>query len=169
MNKRRINVSHLDLSEFQLSFNQQIQFRVFPKQMQVHGHCDDFEQVRRRSVNVDNLLKWAASIEHISVLILDNCDSVLNQWHDEFQDFLLELLKYSKENLKIIITSQRKISFVNHFIAVEVTEFSEKESLSLIRVLQPQLSDHIQNEIAELVGNCPLAIKVALVLLQTNY
>ncbi len=167
LNEKGIKVNYVDLSEFQLSFDQKFQFNIYTKEIQIQDHCKNLEKFLKRSVNVDNLLKWAVSIEHTSVLVLDNCDLVLNYWHDDFQDFLLELFKYSKENLKVIITSQRKISFANHFIAVEVTEFNEEESLSLIRVLQPQLSYHIQNEIAELVGNCPLAIKVALVLLQT--
>ena len=166
MNKKGVSVSYVDLSEFRLSFEQQPHARSHVRGVQIHG--DNFgKRLLGRSVNGDHLLNWAATIENISILIFDNCDPVLNKWHDEFQEFILDLRKSSRNNLKVIITSQLKISFVDHFTDIEVLELSDKDSKSLISVLRPNLNHHLQTEIVELVGNCPLAIKVAVMLLKT--
>ena len=166
MSKKGVSVSYVDLSEFRLSFEQQPHARSHVRGVQIHG--DNFgKRLLGRSVNSDHLLNWAATIENISILIFDNCDPVLNKWHDEFQEFILDLRKSSRNNLKVIITSQLKISFVDHFTDIEVLELSDKDSKSLISVLRPNLNHHLQTEIVELVGNCPLAIKVAVMLLKT--
>ncbi len=158
-----ITVNYVDLSEFRISFEQQPHFRSHARALQISGN---FEKSLGRTVNSDYLLNWAAVITDVSVLIFDNCDLVLNKWHDEFQEFVLDLKRFSKDNLKVVITSQRKISFISHFIAFEVSELSEKDSKSLLSVLHPNLENYFQNEIVELVGNCPLAIKVAVMLLK---
>ena len=169
MSTKGIGVSYVDLSEFKLSFEQKPHLKRLVRGVQTYNcYSGDFEKhLLGRSVNGDYLLNWAASIAEHSILIFDNCDLVLNEWHDEFQEFILDLRKSSKDNLKVIITSQLKISFADYFSDIEVLELSEKDSKSLISVLQPNLSHHLQNEIVELVGNCPLAIKVAVMLLKT--
>lgn len=164
-NNKGINVHYVDLNEFRLSFEGQVQFNSDARDLQLHSGKSEKET--SRTVNGDHLLNWASGIEGITILVLDNCDSVLNESQDKFQELLLSLKKSSRGNLKIVITSQKKISFVDNFKAFEVTELSEKEAKSLFDELHQDISDQHKTKIAELVGNCPLAIKVAAVLLKT--
>ena len=171
-----VTVNYIDLFEFKLSFQQhQVHSSFFHqfsnRELQsylVEGYTEN-STAKVRTLNFNLLLSWAKSLSGKSILVMDNCDQVLHNWHDEFQDFVWDMQKVSKpkSDLKIIITSQRKISFVSNFAAFEVSELSKMDSKLLISKIQPSLlSESIQIELTEVVGNCPLAIKVVVMLLR---
>ncbi len=157
MNKKKISVHYVDLSEFQLSLDQQTKSRS------AHSKIDSFDSTLSKTVNGENLLKWAFKIKKYSILVLDNCDSVFEIWNEDFQKFVLDLRKASHDNLRVIITSQTKLSFPDYFNAVEITQLSRNESLSLIQTLKPDIQN---SEIIASLVNSPLLINVVVAMLK---
>ena len=160
-------VNDIDLSEFGISFEQTSNYVRPRSEVQPHRlETTSTVTKMKKTVNVAHLISWAENILSPTVLILDNCDIVLNQCQDKFQEFIGDLVKSSSRRLTILITSQVRISFLDHFSSYGISELPLRDSYSLIAKLNPTISKEIQAEIAEHVGNCPLAIKVIVMLLK---
>lgn len=173
---KELPVNYIDVSEYGLSFQQQ-----FPSNGDTNRGSDVEVYIKRSSLSATvsestvkkaligaHLTEWAKYISVPTILILDNCDSLVHRSQDEFQRFILNLLRVSSQNLRILMTSQVKVSFLDHFSSYFVSELEPNDSYSLITNLSESVvvPKHTQIKLAELVGNCPLAIKVLVMLLR---
>ena len=173
MLKQRIPVNYFDLNELTITFEPSLTEDDYHSNQGSNANVQPF--VRRslstgrayqKTVNSHHLLQWAKNITRPSILILDNCDSVYNKWQEEFQEFVMDLIEESSQQLTILITSQVEILFVENFGVHKISELSQEASYTLISQLYPPIELVAQAELAKLVGNCPLAIKVILNLLK---
>ena len=117
------------------------------------------------------LLRWAKLIKNCTVLLLDNCDKILHECREEFHDVIQLMQHISQKKLKIIITSQERIKFLEASYPASVGELSPSASVKLLQELTRthgfnQVTAADGEELASLVGNCPLALKVTAMLLR---
>ena len=112
------------------------------------------------------LREWAQSIVNKTLLLLDNCDSILvnNDEREDFLKLLEDLIDLSQFNLKILVTSQVEIKLVDNFIPVHLEGLHPNDSVKLLNELVEGYGAHFEGQdaerIAELVENFPLALKV---------
>lgn len=121
--------------------------------------------------NWAELLKWAKLIETHTILLLDNCDKILHERREEFHNVIQLMQQFSQNKMKIIITSQERIKFLEASYASSVSELSPNASVKLLQELAHthgfnQVTTAEGEELASLVGNCPLALKVTAMLLR---
>ena len=110
-----------------------------------------------------NLCEWSQSLKQQSVLILDNCDHILeSEKRTEFVRVISDHLEQgSTNNLSIIITSQEKLQFTSRtFKSWLVRELTKDSSMALLHYYVPQLSVEYAANFSRAVGGCPLALKV---------
>lgn len=108
--------------------------------------------------------KWAQSIVNKTLLLLDNCDRILNDNHEDFLGLLEDVIKLSNYNLKILLTSQVEIKLVDNFIPIHLEGLHPSDSVKLLNELIQDYGALLEvqeaERIAELVENFPLALKV---------
>ncbi len=120
------------------------------------------------------LIQWAGTIDmYKHVLILDNCDGVLTgAQKDRFYQMINVLFqKLGYRHLSVVVTSQTKVSFVKQRTEqYYVSALSKQASLQLLLSSAPEW--HITQEdgetIADLVGNCPLALQILCVAIRQS-
>ena len=113
------------------------------------------------------LLNWAKLIKNHTVLLLDNCDQILHERKDEFHNVIQQMQQFSQNKMKIIVTSQEQIKFLEKSHSTRVSELSPNASVKLLQELtHNQVTTAEGGELASLVGNCPLALKVTAMLLR---
>ena len=118
------------------------------------------------------LRTWAKLLTNSTLLILDNCDNVLNSDVDlqDFLQLLEDLVQLSNFNLKVLLTSQIEIKLLNNFVPVHLKGLHPNDSIKLLDQLVQDCGVHVKREhaqrIAELVENIPLALKVVGSILQ---
>ena len=121
------------------------------------------------------LLKWAKLIKTRTVLLLDNCDNILHERKEEFHNVIQLMQQFSQNKMKIIITSQEQIQFLEASYTASVSELSPNASVKLLQEVARrhgvyQVTTAEGMKLASLVGNCPLALKVtAMLLRQRSY
>ena len=120
--------------------------------------------------NWKELLNWAKLIKTHTVLLLDNCDGILHEHRKEFYGAIHQMQQFSWNGLKIIITSQEHIKVLDASYAFSVSELSPNDSVKLLQELagSNQVTTAEGKELASLVGNCPLALKVTAMLLRDH-
>ena len=110
---------------------------------------------------IEELQKWSKGINCTTVLILDNCDDILSSLiRDNFISQIDMLIQYSQSNLHIILVSQEKLVLLDWFDRWTVKELSNDSSIELLEKLAPGIKYSHAKTVAELVGRCPLALKV---------
>lgn len=112
-----------------------------------------------------DLHEWSKRIDSRTVLILDDCDRILeSEFRNKFLDTLCELVQLSNHNLHIAVVSIEtlRLSMSNcNFTTLEVHPISNTSSVKLLRKLvPPETSDEDLYSIADLVEGCPLALRV---------
>ena len=113
------------------------------------------------------LLNWAKLIKTHTVLLLDNCDQILHERKDEFHHVIQLMQQFSQNKMQIIVTSQERIKFLDVSHSTSVSELSPNASVKLLQELtHNQVATAEAKELASLVGNCPLALKVTAMLLR---
>ena len=110
---------------------------------------------------IHKLLHWSESISCHTVLILDNCDDLLDSSiHDKFSDLIKSLVHNSHFNLHVIITSRLKLLYIDWFDSWTVRELNTSVSIQLLDITAPGMNADNLKEIAEVVKGCPLVLKV---------
>lgn len=109
----------------------------------------------------EDLLKWSKILNCTTFLILDNCDDILSSSirNDFFRQVNL-LIESSRHNLHIILVSQEKLVLLDFFDSWTVKELGEDASIELLETLAPGIGYNQAKIVADLVGRCPLALKV---------
>ena len=123
------------------------------------------------NITVERMYKWSRQLYYKTVLLLDNCDDMLNKdsGMKELQKLIKKLLK-STRYLKILTTSRQKIElseFKPEYIALHELEMDS--SCALIKHYDSHLTDNQCQKIGYLTGNVPLAVKVVGSLLNQPY
>ena len=180
MGKNGIPVRYIDMTEntFALFGHSTISWKDLPTQSlalhnltQVGAKLD--EHKFPSYADWAELLKWAKLIKSRTVLLLDNCDNILHERREEFHNVIQLIQQFSQNRMKIIITSQEQIKFLEASYASSVNELSLNASVQLLQELTHRFNQVTTAEgekLASLVGNCPLALKVtAMLLRQRSY
>ena len=105
-----------------------------------------------------DLLNWAQNLQNDTVLILDNCDGILNS---RLRDSFINLIKkLPSDKLKLIVTSQEQLVFLDGFESWPVSKLDAKASEELLEQIVHNISSSDVIALAASVGGCPLALKV---------
>ena len=118
----------------------------------VHDKDKQFSDFRHLSM-------WASKLKVPTVLILDNCDEVLQKFKDDFQNLVKKLVKQSRF-LTVMLTAKHMTSFLGSFRNLTLTELPTDSAADVLQKLSSTLNRTMALEIAGLVGNVPLALQV---------
>ena len=114
----------------------------------------------------EEVKRWAAKLNGRALLVLDNCDNLLEEQDGElFIKIVSDIWKAGKGRLQLVITSQTKISFVNiNFLPYPIKKLSLQSSVSLLKKMVEDFGVAMSDEQAEVIGNlsdgCPLALRI---------
>ena len=143
-------------------------------QVMKHGEVSHYhikeESIDRSNIIIRQLLIWSKSINCNTLLILDNCNEVLNdeRTKEAFVQLVQTMIENSHGNLFIIITSRQKLLILDDFDSLVVNELSSSASVELLLYLAPNITKEDAKFIAHLIEGCPLALKVIGKLLHTH-
>ena len=112
---------------------------------------------------------WSVEIKCPTLLILDNCDSILkSSLRDNFIKLIYSMLNRSRFKLHMIVVSMEKLVLLNSFDRWIVRELNQSASVSLLQKFVPKINNYDLNDIAELVDGNPIALKVVGKVLQLH-
>ena len=114
------------------------------------------------SSDPQQLFRWAGRLQAHTVLILDNCDSLLSsEPRDEFLNFLSRLGGLSNKKLSLLTTSQYQFTILNRLVeTIQLDRLQESASEDLLQFMYNQLTKLDAKEFAQLAGHNALALKV---------
>ena len=116
----------------------------------------------KHKVTFDRLEQWVHKQYSNTLLILDNCDEMIETHEDEFLGAIrtLALSSYTKR-VRYILTSQKWEADVGNYYQLHaIYNLSSEAASQLLGKLAPSLTDVHKTQIAELTGNVPLALDV---------
>ena len=108
------------------------------------------------------LMEWAKALVNDTLLILDNCDDLLqrsNTHESKFKETLKALLEASNY-LRIVITSRARMLIVGGFRSYPLKELDPISAVQLLQLQSSLISSEEGKVIAELVGNNPLGLGI---------
>ena len=106
--------------------------------------------------------KWVRGRSLYNLIILDNCDEVLQSQKGDLQSTVKKIVDNS-QNFKFLITSREATSYIGRFEAYKLHELSKEAACDLLRHKIPSGIDSNlsqREELAELTGNVPLALQI---------
>ena len=113
----------------------------------------------------NNLVDWVRSLRHTTLLILDELDDILAHNREEFEDFINRVFQAAPpQKLKVLMTSQSHITFLDRFQQFFIGELDQRAAVDLLGELA-NVPVNDSQRLAEMVGFCPLTIKVVAALL----
>ena len=119
--------------------------------------------INPNNITIKKMYEWARQQNQYTLLLLDNCDDMMNRQHgrEELQSVVNKLFRSSKY-LKILTTSRQRTMRFSEFRQewLPLNELDVNASCTLIRSYSPELTDRQCQEIGDLTGNIPLALKV---------
>ena len=124
----------------------------------------DSAQIVAKEVTFERALRWARNQYYNNLLILDDCDDVLNLFSQigEFQNAIKKLVEQSK-NIKIIVTSRKLVTSLNFYEWVRVDKLNDAAAYKLIEskvTSKVNLTQEEKEELAKHTGNVPLALQI---------
>ena len=145
-------VHYIDVGEFQKG---NIEHELTEKILESAG-----KSVKR--ISFDRLLRWARDIDENTLVILDNCDDVLQSQKVKFQSALDKLVKSSQFYVKVLITSREVVVYVDDFRHYTLHSLNLEASVKLLDLkVNPEVfSQGEREQIANLIGHVPLALHV---------
>ena len=115
----------------------------------------------KKKVTFDRLEKWVLNQFSNTLIILDNCDELLEYTQDKFLEAIrLLTVASSRKRVRFILTSQRQITDICNFIVHSIYNLSTEASIELLGKVASGLSKGQMKQIADLTGNVPLALDV---------
>ena len=115
----------------------------------------------KNKVTFDRLEKWVWNQFSNTLIILDNCDELLEYTQDKFLEAIrLLTVASSQKRVRFILTSQRQITDIGNFIVHSIYNLSTEASIELLGRVASGLSKEQMTQIADLTGNVPLALDV---------
>ena len=109
---------------------------------------------------------WAAKCKIRTVLILDNCDDLIDQSRESFLELITDTVQYTFI-LKLLVTSQIRLQSLETEISnFHLNPLRHESSFLLLTRMFPKLSAEHADSLLHLSGNVPLALKLVGALLQ---
>ena len=142
-----------------------VDMREAPNVLALAEKVLDSAQIYAQKVTVDRMLKWAKTLGYESVLILDNCDGVLDNYQDEFQDVVEKSLA-SSQKLKIVTTSSIKKIYLEYSHHINLPPLPTDDACHLLESFVSTLNQSEKEKIVQLTGSVPLALRVVVSILR---
>ena len=120
------------------------------------------DRYRVESSGPQQLYRWAGRLQAHTMLILDNCDSLLSsEPRDKFLNFISRLGGLSSKKLSLLTTSQYQFTILNRLVkTLQLDRLQESASEDLLQFMYNQLTKLDAKEFAQLAGHNALALKV---------
>ena len=105
----------------------------------------------------DKILKQHSN----TLIILDNCDELLEHMEEEFWKAIKALTLASPTKIvRYLLTSQHQVADIGNFRLHAIYNLSSKTAIKMLGRVAPSLTDDEKRKIADLTGNVPLALDV---------
>ena len=116
----------------------------------------------KHMVTFDRLERWVRTQHSNTILILDNCDEMIENHEKEFLGAIRTLaLSSHKKSVRYILTSQKWEADVGNYYQLHaIYNLSSEAASQLLGEIAYSLTDVQKMQIAELTGNVPLALDV---------
>jgi len=114
----------------------------------------------------EEVKRWAAGLKVRALLVLDNCDTALEEQGGElFKKVVREIWEAGRGRLQLIITSQKGVAFENiNFLPYPIRKLSIQASVTLLKRMVEGFGVEMSDEQAKTIGNltdgCPLALRI---------
>ena len=119
----------------------------------------DLDSAQNVTIEKNFMLKWANALRYEFVLILDNCDDVLDGYQEKFQDIVQKLLA-SSQKLKMVTTSRIKKLYLEHSHHIKLPPLPTDDACHLLESFVSTLNQSEKEKLVSLTGSVPLALKV---------
>lgn len=155
--RRGVEVHYINMEEFPEKGVK----HVLAKKIMKKGNDVDFDQ----------LLLWLGEYRywyyHI-LLIFDNCDDILHNQREDFQNALTRIV-VSSRYVRVLLTSREVAALPEYFDWHRVDEINDAAANKILDLKVPKrvgLSPRQRDQIAKLTGNVPIALQIVSSLLQ---
>ena len=113
------------------------------------------------STSPQGLIQWAKGLSNDTILIIDNCDSLLqsNATQTPFIEMFVNLNKAS-HFLHILTTSRLKLSLVGGFKLYKLMTLDNESAIELLQSVSDEMTLSDSRTVNGLVGGIPLALKI---------
>ena len=114
-----------------------------------------------KTMTLDRLKKWVRHQWFSTVIILDDCDAILERKESKFRRDMRQLLKASvRKNIKYLMTSTKWEVDVPNYRLYPIYNLSTEAACEMLGQLIPTLKDEEILTIANLTGNVPMALEL---------
>ena len=146
-------------------------FTVYYVDLSQVSSIKSFEDSLKEAVSQEDDLyhpsvsEWLKQLTNKSLLIIDNCDLILNEQKDNVQKYLKSVTRQSSR-LKILLTAQQITSFVGSFWSLSVKQLTLRDAMIVLQGISSKITYEFAKRLAKLVGEVPLALQVVGTLLK---
>ena len=114
-----------------------------------------------KTVRIERMYQWARDLSYNTLLILDNCDDLLQTQKDDVQRVIQSVVE-SSPLIKVLVTSRYKAILSVDSYRYTLHELSHDSACQLLEatVKGNKLDSNARGAIANLTGNVPLALRV---------
>lgn len=123
--------------------------------------CKGAGIVIRKVVRIERMFHWARDLSYNTLLILDNCDDILQNHKDNFQR-VIQMVVEASPIIKVLMTSRHKVTLLDDSYRYTLHELSYHSACQLLEatIKDIQLDSNASGTIANLTGNVPLALRI---------
>ena len=134
---------------------------VFSMQVLAEKVCKGAGIVIRKVVRIERIFHWARDLSYNTLLILDNCDDILQTYKDDFQKIMQTVVETSPI-IKVLMTSRHKVTLLDDSYRYTLHELSYHSACQLLEttIKGIKLDSNTRGAIANLTGNVPLALRI---------
>ena len=151
-----VTIEYYDLSE--VSFIPYLLYRILETSTNITEH----------TVILEELKIWANAVTTDTILVFDGCDILFSRSQKTELQKIIQILVEHSDNIKILLTSRYRVSFLTGFKSIKLNELKPKDATTLLKRLTSGAPVNTLQKIAELVGNVPLALQVVGALLEMD-
>ena len=113
-----------------------------------------------KKITLKHLKRWVNKQYSKTLLIIDNCDEILETRRSDFIESINEMIASPRKGIKYILTSQKWVADVGAYQIHSIYNLSSEAAGQLLSIVAPSLTEDQKRQIAELTGNVPLALDV---------
>ena len=113
------------------------------------------------AVKIKSMFHWARNLSYNTLLILDNCDDILQNHPRNFQKVMQTVVETSPI-IKVLLTSRHKVTLLDDSYRYTLHELSHHSACQLLEttIKGIKLDSDTRGAIANLTGNVPLALRI---------
>ena len=113
------------------------------------------------NASLSSLQVWLHEQSTPTLVIIDNCDNLIENLQREFFDFLRKIqLSSDPKIVKYLLTSQKRVVDIDKARLLEIYNLTTKAACQLLGKIVTNLTEQDKTDIAELTGNVPLALEI---------